>query len=178
MAQRMKKEKIQLTEELIDVLGGSEILYLADFTGLSVKEITELRRRFREAGSRFLVVKNRLALRALEQLDVPEGSLVVDNLLAVLREALTNVARHARASRVEVDVDQRGAPVRTLRLRVHDDGAGPARQALPPGPRTDGGHGLVNMECRATALGGSFSFTGGPGEGSTLVWEVPLPAGA
>lgn len=117
-------------------------------------------------------------LRICEQWDVPEGSLVVDNLLAVLREALTNVARHARASRVEVDVDQCVAPARTLRLRVHDDGAGPARQVLSPGPRSDGGHGLVNMECRATALGGSFSFTGGPGEGSTLVWEVPLPTGA
>jgi large subunit ribosomal protein L10 len=74
MAQRMKKEKVQLTAELVDILSGSETLYLADFTGLSVKEITELRRRFREAGSRFLVVKNRLALRALEQLDVPDIS--------------------------------------------------------------------------------------------------------
>ena len=57
MAQRTKKEKIQLTAELVDTLGGSGVLYLTDFTGLNVKEITELRRRFREAGHRFIVVK-------------------------------------------------------------------------------------------------------------------------
>jgi large subunit ribosomal protein L10 len=72
MAQRTKKEKIQLTAELVDTLGASDVLYLTDFTGLNVKEITELRRRFREAGHRFVVVKNRLALRALEQLDLPD----------------------------------------------------------------------------------------------------------
>lgn len=74
MAQRTKKEKIELTAELADRLGQADILYLADFTGLSVKHMTELRRRFREAGSQFIVVKNRLALRALEQLDVPDIS--------------------------------------------------------------------------------------------------------
>ncbi len=74
MAQRMKKEKIQLTAELADVLSGADVLYLTDFTGLNVKDITELRRRFREAGSRYLVVKNRLALRALESLDLPDIS--------------------------------------------------------------------------------------------------------
>jgi large subunit ribosomal protein L10 len=70
----MKKEKIQVTAELADVLSGADVLYLTDFTGLNVKDITELRRRFREAGSRYLVVKNRLALRALESLDLPDIS--------------------------------------------------------------------------------------------------------
>lgn len=70
----MKKEKVQLTADLADVLSGADVLYLTDFTGLKVKDITELRRRFREAGSRYLVVKNRLALRALESLDLPDIS--------------------------------------------------------------------------------------------------------
>ncbi|MGD2218374.1 MAG: 50S ribosomal protein L10 [Gemmatimonadales bacterium] len=74
MAQRTKKEKIQLTSELVDTLGASDVLYLTDFTGLNVKEITELRRRLREAGHRYVVVKNRLALRAVEQLDLPDLS--------------------------------------------------------------------------------------------------------
>lgn len=74
MAQRMKKEKVEVTAELADVLGGADILYLTDFTGLNVKDMTELRRRVREAGSRYLVVKNRLALRALEKLDLPDIS--------------------------------------------------------------------------------------------------------
>ena len=72
MVQRTKKEKVQLTSELSEILGASDVLYLTDFTGLNVKEITELRRRFREAGHRFVVVKNRLALRAIEQLDLPD----------------------------------------------------------------------------------------------------------
>lgn len=72
MAQRTKKEKIAVTTELADRLRESKVLYLTDFTGLSVKDMTELRKRIREAGSRFIVVKNRLALRALEQLDLPD----------------------------------------------------------------------------------------------------------
>ncbi len=74
MAQRTKKEKIAVTTELVDRLRESDVLYLTDFTGLSVKDMTELRKRVREAGSRFIVVKNRLALRALEQLDLPDLS--------------------------------------------------------------------------------------------------------
>ncbi len=72
MAQRTRKEKVEVTAELAEQLGKADVLYLADFTGLNVKDMTELRRRFREAGTRFVVVKNRLALRALEQLDLPD----------------------------------------------------------------------------------------------------------
>lgn len=74
MAQRTRKEKVQLTAELAEKLGGAEVLYLADFTGLNVKDMTELRRRFRNVGSQFIVVKNRLALRALQQLELPDIS--------------------------------------------------------------------------------------------------------
>ena len=74
MAQRTRTEKVEVTAELAEQLGKSEVLYLADFTGLNVKEMTELRRQFREAGGRFVVVKNRLALRALEDLDLPDLS--------------------------------------------------------------------------------------------------------
>ncbi len=74
MAQRTRKEKIELTAQLAESLQGADVLYLADFTGLSVKDMTELRRRFRQAGGRFVVVKNRLALRALQQLDLPDIS--------------------------------------------------------------------------------------------------------
>jgi len=74
MAQRTRTEKVEVTAELAEQLSKSEVLYLADFTGLNVKDMTELRRRFREAGGRFVVVKNRLALRALEGLDLPDIS--------------------------------------------------------------------------------------------------------
>lgn len=74
MAQRTKKEKITVTAELVDRLRESDVFYLTDFTGLNVKSMTELRKRVRESGSRFIVVKNRLAVRALEQLDLPDLS--------------------------------------------------------------------------------------------------------
>lgn len=74
MAQRTRKEKIERTGELAESFGKADVLYLADFTGINVHGMTELRRRFRERGARFVVVKNRLALRALEQLDLPDIS--------------------------------------------------------------------------------------------------------
>lgn len=72
MSQRTKKQKIELTDELRKWLENSNVVYLADFTGLNVKSMTELRKRFRESDGRFVVVKNRLALRALEQLEFPD----------------------------------------------------------------------------------------------------------
>ncbi|MCA2202255.1 GAF domain-containing protein [Streptomyces griseoincarnatus] len=86
-----------------------------------------------------------------------------DHLVAVLSEALTNVARHARASHAQVAVETDG---REVRLTVADDGVG-----LPPGGRRSG---LRNMAERAAQLGGSFEVTDTPGGGTTLVWRVPV----
>ena len=74
MAQRSRSQKVELSAELKKRFGDSRVLYLTDFTGLDVKSMTELRRRCREAGGRFVVVKNRLALRALQQPDLPDIS--------------------------------------------------------------------------------------------------------
>ena len=80
-------------------------------------------------------------------IDAGMGDDVAAQLLAVVREALSNAARHAHASTVQVSVAVTGDEVR---LEVTDDGIGPP----PPGaPR---GHGLDNMDERATRLGGSF----------------------
>lgn len=86
-----------------------------------------------------------------------------EHLLAVLREALSNVARHAAASRVDVVV----AAGADLSLRVVDDGRG-----FTPGV---GGRGLRNMEERAHALGGKFTVNTDAGDtGTVLEWRVPL----
>lgn len=58
--------------ELAEKLRGSTALYLTDFTGLNVKSITVLRARLREAGVEYLVVKNRLAQRAFDGMDLPD----------------------------------------------------------------------------------------------------------
>jgi signal transduction histidine kinase len=85
-------------------------------------------------------------------------------ILATLREALTNVAKHAHASRVDVEVIATEA---SLVLRVIDDGVGIAGT----GDRT--GHGLKNMAARAERLGGTFALEAGPPVGTVLEWQVP-----
>src|ERR1044071_1611199 len=62
-----KTEKQQLVTELTDKIKGAKALYYTDFTGLNVKRMTELRRRFRKAGVEYLVIKNTLALRAINE---------------------------------------------------------------------------------------------------------------
>jgi large subunit ribosomal protein L10 len=62
-----RTEKEQMVSELRDRLQGSKSLYYTDFTGLSVKRMTELRRRLKRAGVNYVVIKNTLALRAVNE---------------------------------------------------------------------------------------------------------------
>jgi large subunit ribosomal protein L10 len=63
------QEKQAVVEQLAEKLRGANAFYLTDFTGLNVKSITDLRRRLRNAGVEYLVVKNTLAERALQGSD-------------------------------------------------------------------------------------------------------------
>ncbi len=95
--------------------------------------------------------------------DVPDS--VVEHVLPTLREALTNVVRHAGAERVDVEVDVSDG---RLRLEVRDDGRGIDADS-------DGGRGLVNLEKRANLLGGEMRVGEvAAGGGTTVTWEVPL----
>jgi large subunit ribosomal protein L10 len=60
-----RTEKEQLVTELTDKIKGASAVYYTDFTGLNVKRMTELRRRLRRAGVEYVVIKNTLALRAV-----------------------------------------------------------------------------------------------------------------
>src|SRR5215213_4127837 len=62
-----RSEKEQLVVELKDKMRGATALYYTDFTGLNVKRMTELRRRLRRAGVDYVVIKNTLALRAVNE---------------------------------------------------------------------------------------------------------------
>jgi large subunit ribosomal protein L10 len=62
-----KAEKEQLVTELRDKMKGAKALYYTDFTGLNVKRMTELRRRLRRADVDYVVIKNTLALRAVNE---------------------------------------------------------------------------------------------------------------
>jgi signal transduction histidine kinase len=87
-------------------------------------------------------------------------------LYRVAQEALTNVARHAHASRVTVTLAARDAG---LCLRVEDDGSGLAGPAA-------GRHalGLLGMKERAAMLGGEVTFTPGAAQGTVVELRVPL----
>src|SRR5687767_3526186 len=62
-----KSEKEQLVSELAQKLRGASALYYTDFTGLNVKRMTDLRRRLRKSGIEYVVIKNTLALRAVNE---------------------------------------------------------------------------------------------------------------
>lgn len=104
-----------------------------------------------------------LRMEGLIDTDVPEG--VADQVIAVIGEALSNVARHARATQVEAAVV---ADTGLLLVTVIDDGVG-----LPEGSRRSG---LRNLAERAERLGGTLSVSKGPKPrgGTVLEWRVPL----
>ena len=62
-----RTDKEQLVVELKEKIGGAQALYYTDFTGLNVKRMTELRRRLRKAKVEYVVIKNTLALRAVNE---------------------------------------------------------------------------------------------------------------
>ncbi|MER7756781.1 GAF domain-containing protein [Kitasatospora sp. NPDC097643] len=104
----------------------------------------------------------RLSMEGLLDTDVP--SEVAEHVLAVLAEALSNAARHAKAGRVEVVLQATGGRVA---LSVQDDGVG-----IPEQGRRSG---LRNLAERAEQLGGSFAVECPAEGGARLVWSVPLP---
>ena len=83
----------------------------------------------------------------------------------VVSEAMTNAAKYARASVVQVAVEVRD---QLLRVSVRDDGQG--------GADPDGGSGLVGIKDRAEAMGGTLSLQSHPGAGTSLQIDLPLDA--
>ena len=67
---RSKAQKQEIVTALVQRLRRAPTVYVTDFTGLDVFRITELRRRFRAAGSEYVVVKNTLAQRALADAEI------------------------------------------------------------------------------------------------------------
>ena len=87
-----RPDKEQLVIELKEKLGGAKALYYTDFTGLNVKSMTELRRRLRKANVEYVVIKNTLALRAVnesglvgERLRGPTGLVVAKDPVAAAK---------------------------------------------------------------------------------------------
>lgn len=105
-------------------------------------------------------------VRFVGAVDNMVSPLVADHLLAVVREALTNAAKHAQAShfKVEIRVDDD-----VVLLEVVDDGEG-----IELDSTSSTGHGLTNMRNRAEKLNGSFELISLPGQGTRLVWTARM----
>jgi PAS domain S-box-containing protein len=108
------------------------------------------------------------------ELSLPEEELSLDRdtstaLFRILQESLTNIVRHAKASRVSVHLWNEN---HTTVLQVQDNGVGiPAE--LIAGPAS---FGLLSMKERALMLGGAVDVMSGPGAGTKIVVRVPDPA--
>jgi signal transduction histidine kinase len=114
-----------------------------------------------EEAGRALGYAPSLRMAGLIDTDVPPP--VGEDALAVLAEALSNVARHAKAAHVDVCVEVDDGE---LTVTVTDDGVG-----LPAGGRHSG---LRNLAERAERLGGRLDAAAGPDGGTRLEWRVPV----
>ena len=106
------------------------------------------------------------------ELDLPADELAVTKdvstaLFRVLQESLTNVARHAQASRVSIRLSCSSSEVR---MAVSDDGKGMQAGANGKGLR----FGLIGMRERAAMLGGEVRIESSPGAGTSVFMIVPL----
>jgi signal transduction histidine kinase len=103
-------------------------------------------------------------VRFIGSVDRSVGPDAAADSLATLREALSNVARHAHARHAKVEV----VVLDDLHLRVVDDGTGVSQN------KRTFGRGLPNMAERAEALGGTFMLNARTEGGTELSWRVPL----
>lgn len=92
------------------------------------------------------------------------------NLYRIVQEALTNVAKHARATSADVQLlgMERGA-----RLIIEDNGAGFQTGGAVRGASREGGIGIVSMRERAVSFGGTLTIESAPGKGTTVIVDIP-----
>jgi PAS domain S-box-containing protein len=104
----------------------------------------------------------------------PVAVVSISTKIAVFRifqEILTNVARHAKASRVKVQLHELGDD---LFLKVEDNGCGIAQEKLA-NPKS---FGILGIKERALAMGGKVELSGAPGKGTTVTLRIPLERAA
>jgi len=105
------------------------------------------------------------------RLDLPQADVVIDPerataLFRIFQETLTNVARHANASEVNVRLAKED---RNLILEVHDNGTGASKEQLA----ATNSLGILGMRESALLLGGELTIFGAAGEGTTVIARIP-----
>ena len=96
---------------------------------------------------------------------------VETSLYRIIQEALTNVSRHAEATRVILCVERRDS---IIRATIEDDGKGFQTDKISSEANIGTGVGLVAIRERVVALNGRFVINSAPGEGTHLEIEIPL----
>jgi signal transduction histidine kinase len=129
---------------------------ILDYAGLSQAIENTLERFTRRTG-----IAAEFEQSGFSERDKPE---VESGLFRIVQEALTNIAKHSRASRVVVRIDRSGGQ---LTMTIVDDGIGFAPEALGQNG-LDIGSGLLNMRERALFAGGNFSVESQPGHGTAI----------
>jgi len=109
-------------------------------------------------------------IRVIRNLDPEVTALIAPeqttDVVNILREAISNSLRHGRPRTITV---RAGLGEGSVVLAVQDDGAG-----FDPATRRGPGHGLVNMQARADALGGSVAVVSTPGKGTRVLLTLPV----
>ena len=98
--------------------------------------------------------------------DAPVGAEQRHQLFLALKEALHNTLRHSGAGEVRLAIS---ANARTLTVTLADNGRG-----FTPGPAREGADGLGNMRARLERLGGTCVVTSEAGQGTTVVFSLPI----
>jgi signal transduction histidine kinase len=86
----------------------------------------------------------------------------------IFQEILTNIARHANATAITIDLQIRD---NNLILKIKDNGRGISKQEL----QNQQSLGLLGMRERAAQWGGTIEITGIPSKGTTVITQIPLP---
>lgn len=128
-----------------------------------------LQRAIREAAARVSDASGISVTCALLDVDNALAPDMALRLFRIVQEALNNVVKHSAATRVALDARVESG---TVRLTVRDDGRGFNPETVVP---TTSGHGfgLVGISERARMMGGSVTLESAPGQGTSLVVEIP-----
>ena len=168
-AERLAEEpvaaRIRATVDSIDEVIREIRETIFDLNRPEGQDLSTLRSRVREVVSESaesLGFRPRVAFRGPVDSGVPDQ--MVTQITAVLREALSNVGRHAAARSADIVVSVSDGQVA---LSVADDGVGISGHPAA-------GHGLGNMEARAVERGGECTFTRRHPSGTLVLWRVPL----
>ena len=108
---------------------------------------------------------------AIANAELDLSDLLATTVYRLLQESLTNIAKHAHASRVEITLARHAS---VLVMSVHDDGVGYSLQD----PRKPNAYGLIGMRERVHLLGGTLHINSVPGLGTTIEIHLPASGGA